>query len=123
MARRRTHPPKTPFGAWLEQWLTDHPDVTHQALADDLGVSKGLISQWTAGDVKQLSPKSLQAVARRTGFDLGQLERMVYGDSARPAATLDPAIAAEIRSAIVDEMSRLGDRLEGLFRELLGGDR
>lgn len=121
MARRRTRAPRTPFGAWLEQWLADHPDVTHEAFAADVGVSKGLISQWTAGTVKQIGSINLQAVSARTGTDLALLERLVYGATSRPAPTLDPAIAAEIHAAVGQGIDRLGLRLEELLRELLAG--
>lgn len=80
VARQRKEPPKTPFGAWLAQWLEDRPAVTQAAFAEDVGVSKGLITQWIGGTV----PKSpnLREVARRTGEPLENLERLLYGSTA-----------------------------------------
>jgi transcriptional regulator with XRE-family HTH domain len=82
VARRRREPPKTPLGAWLGTWLGNHPEWTHQALADDIGVSKGLISQWTSGAVKNVTATNLRGLARVTGEPLENLEQLVYGASA-----------------------------------------
>ena len=83
MPRRRKGPPKTPLGAWLEAWLAEHEEWTHQALAADIGVSKGLISQWVSGAVKNVTATNLRGLARVTGEPLENLEQMVYGASAR----------------------------------------
>jgi transcriptional regulator with XRE-family HTH domain len=92
VARRRALPPKTPFGAWLSEWLDDHPGVTHAAFAQDVGVSKGLISQWTAGDVKRIGAPNLAAVARTTGEPLDNLERLLYGNVGTRRASEEPGI-------------------------------
>lgn len=77
VARQRREPPNTPFGAWLAKWFEDHAAVTHAAFAQDVGVSKGLITQWIGGTV----PKgpALKEIARRTGEPLDNIERMLYG--------------------------------------------
>ena len=87
---RRSSPPTTPFGAWLLRWMEEHPEWTHQAFADEVGVSKGLISQWIGGTVKSVSTVNLSGVAHVTGEPLENLEQMVYGKSIRPA-TRTPA--------------------------------
>lgn len=114
MARRRAQPPSTPFGAWLAQWFEDHPAVTHAAFAQDVGVSKGLISQWIGGDVKRITAPNLRRVAERTGEPLDNLERMLYGAGTRrneEPGELDPRVVAAIEAAVSRAFDRLADRL------------
>lgn len=82
MPKRRAQPSGTPLGVWLTQWLEANPEVTHAALAADVGVSKGLISQWAAGTIKKVGPDNLSELARATGTELGYLEGLVYGSRA-----------------------------------------
>jgi transcriptional regulator with XRE-family HTH domain len=82
---------------WLTAWLADHPEVTHGALARDIGVSKGLISQWATGSVKTLAPPNLAGLARVTGTDLSHLENLVYGDR---APSRSPVLSPEITELI-----------------------
>lgn len=86
MPPRRTTPPSTPFGAWLERWLDQNREWTHDAFAKAVGVSKGLISQWISGIVQKPEREAFQGVARVTGTPFEVLENMVYGGEPKKAA-------------------------------------
>jgi len=111
-------PPSTALGVWLTGWLTDHPEITHAALAADIGVSKGLISQWATGAVRTLEPPNLAGLARTTGVELSFLEGLVYGSKAPERESMATAIA----KAVAEEMRPLLARVDRLI-ELLELDR
>lgn len=112
MPKRRSQPSGTPLGVWLTQWLEANPEVTHAALAADVGVSKGLISQWAAGTIKKIGPENLSELARATGTDLSYLESLVYGSRAptRPSA-LSPELLAAIEGAVARGVAAAIERL------------
>lgn len=87
-----------------------HPEWTHQALADEVGVSKGLISQWIGGTVKQVKSVNLASLARVTGEPLENLERMVYGKEIR--AIEARRLPAESKTTITLTPQELEDLLE-----------
>ena len=118
VARQRREPPSTPFGAWLAKWFDDHSAVTHAAFAQDVGVSKGLITQWIGGTV----PKGpvLARIAERTGERLDNLERMLYGVGTRRMAeergiylTSDQLEAMLLRAGVAAARLVLDEREEG----------
>lgn len=117
VARRRAEPPKTPFGAWLAQWLDNHPAVTHAAFAADVHVSKGLITQWIGGTVPQ--GPNLQAIAARTGEPLDNLERMLYGSGTQRA---EPGTITLSRDELQAMLDRAADQaVRALMAELAAG--
>lgn len=118
MPKQPSAPPSTALGVWLTGWLADHPEITHAALATDIGVSKGLISQWATGAVKTLEPPNLSGLARATDVELSFLEGLVYGSKAPARESMAAAIAA----AVAEEMRPLLARVDRLI-ELLELDR
>ena len=93
MPKQPSAPPSTALGVWLTGWLADHPEITHAALAADIGVSKGLISQWATGAVRTLEPPNLAGLARATDVELSFLEGLVYGSKAPERESMATAIA------------------------------
>jgi hypothetical protein len=93
VARPRSTPPSTPFGVWLDTWFKDNDRVTYEAFADDVKVTKSAVSLWISA-VKpiQIKPATLRLVARRTGAQLGDLERMVYGRTAETERAGAPGV-------------------------------
>lgn len=88
MARPRRTPPSTPFGVWLDTWFKDNDKVTYEAFADDVEVTKSSVSLWiSALRPIQIKPATLRLIAKRTGAQLDDLERMVYGRTAGPERT------------------------------------
>lgn len=117
MPKVRRLPPTTPLGAWLERWLTDHGEWTHAALAAEVGVSKGLISQWVSGGVKKVSTPNLRGLARVTGEPFENLDRMVHGGDATPASggryITESDLEALVERASERAMRRLVAELRG----------
>lgn len=114
MARpRRT--PRTAFGAWLGQWLDEHPEITQRGfgaqVAESMGREKaftaGAISQWLSGETRRIGIDTLRGVAAVTGEPIENLERMVHGRAA--ASSLSPEMVDEIearmRKAIREELA------------------
>lgn len=121
MARPRKAP-ATPFGAWLEQWLTDNQGVTFESFAQDIGVTKSAVSLWIgARKPVAIKPTTLRRIAMTTGADLGDLERMVYGLRPEPRPPADRAITLtpEELEALLERAAErairrvLGDQSEG----------
>jgi hypothetical protein len=79
--------PKTPFGAWLGQWLDEHPELTLEAFGDRVAkavgrrapLTDGAISQWLSGKVRRIGADNLRGVSIVTGEPYENLERLVYG--------------------------------------------
>ena len=114
MARpRRT--PTTAFGAWLDQWLDDHPEMTFKALGAEIAeamdrekpITAGAISQWINGATRRIPIDTLRGVAAVTGEPVENLEQMVYGRRAAGAG-IAPA-----------DLDALEDRIRRAFREEL----
>jgi transcriptional regulator with XRE-family HTH domain len=115
VARARSKPASTPFGAWLDQWLKANPDVTFESLAGDLGVTKSAISLWisTEKPIKVDVPK-LRRLAERTGAPIENLERLVYGNP--PAG---PAAAPSALTLSPEILDAIEERIRRAFREEL----
>jgi transcriptional regulator with XRE-family HTH domain len=108
----------TPFGAWLNAWFLAHPDVTFEAFADEVGVSKSAVSLWiSATRPVQVKPATLRRVAVYTDEPLGNLEQLVYGLSRRSGAGTEPLISltSEELEALMERAAELAVRkvLEG----------
>lgn len=118
VARQRREPPSTPFGAWLQRWFGDHPAVTHAAFAQDVGVSKGLITQWIGGTIPKAP--TLAKIAKRTGEPLDNLERMLYGTGTirEPEASSLILTRAELQTMLDAAASQA---VRALMRELEEG--
>lgn len=85
MARRRGKP-ATAFGAWLEEWLRTHDDVTFEALGERIGVTKSAISLWLAATHQAEIPiPRLRRLADATGTPVGHLEQLVIPGGADEA--------------------------------------
>ena len=93
MARPRSGPPGSPFGAWLSQWFTSNPSWTFEGLAGEVGVTKSAVSHWLAQSTKVGIPHLIE-LARVTGEPLDNLERMVYGRPISPIARVTGTINA-----------------------------
>jgi hypothetical protein len=106
--KRRTSPPTTPLGAWLERWLLEHPEWTHQRLADEVDVSKGVVSQWISGEVRTLKQPSLVGLARATGEPLANLEELNYGKAApeRPGEGRGRYLTAEELESLMERAAK-----------------
>ena len=113
MARpRRT--PRTAFGAWLGQWLDEHPEYTQRAFGVDVAkaidrakpITPGAISQWLSGETRRIGIDVLRGVAEVTGEPIDNLERMVLGRS----------VAGGVSQAIMDEID---ERMRRVIREEL----
>lgn len=103
MARPRSNPPGTPFGAWLVSWFDAHPDVTLEAFGDDVGVTKGAVSLWISSQRRvAVKAPTLARVAKRTGEPLANLEVLVYGEANRDMALpSDPRSVVEPKTSLV----------------------
>lgn len=120
MARpRRT--PRTAFGAWLGQWLDEHPEFTQrgfgaevaEAMGREKPITAGAISQWLSGETRRIGIDTLRGIATVTGEPIENLERMVLGRSA--VAGVSPEVMDEIenrmRKAFREELAAyLGER-------------
>jgi len=52
---------------------------TQKKMAESLGLSQSTVSDWMTG-AKPMSPKSINAVAKKIGVDRGELFKEVYPD-------------------------------------------
>jgi transcriptional regulator with XRE-family HTH domain len=111
---RRT--PQTAFGAWLDQWLTEHPETTFKALGAEIAeamgrekpITAGAISQWINGETRRIPIDTLRGIAAVTEEPVENLERMVYGRHGAVAASVS-----------VDVLDALEERMRRAFREEL----
>lgn len=76
------------FGHRLQEAMHDR-GVTHEAVAEHVGVSRPAVTHWTAGR-REPSTATLRQLAEFLGVDAGWL---LFGDAVEPKRRLSPARA------------------------------
>lgn len=94
-----------------EMRLAQSPKMSQQILADKVRVSRATVSQWEIGDIKNLRPANLLAVADTLGVSFRWL---ITGHGQRQRTRQENAEALASKNSLKQESLNLAQQIESL---------